>query len=312
MQETTDIYEVIIIGGGPAGFTAGLYTSRARLRSLLIEEGPSGGQVMSIKRIENYPGFDEGISGMELSQRMERQAKKFGLEIIQGSVIAIHQHDGIKKIVLKEGKVYEAKAVIIATGANPRSLKVEGEEKYRGRGVSYCATCDGAFFKDKKIAVIGGGNSAVEEAIFLTKFAEVVYLVHRRDELRATKIVQERAFANPKIKFIWDSLVERIDGEDTVNALFLKNVKTGEVSRLDVEGVFIYVGFNPNTGFLKGLIKLNDDDSIVTDENMSTSVPGIFAAGDVRSKSLKQISTAVGDGAIAAVSAERYIAQMEK
>ncbi len=312
MQETTDIYDVIIIGGGPAGLTSGLYTSRARLKSLLIEKGFTGGQVMTIEWVENYPGFDEGISGIELSQRMERQAKKFGLETIQGSVKEISLYDEIKRIVLEEGKVYEAKAVILATGANPRPLKVEEEEKYRGRGVSYCATCDGAFFKGKKIAVIGGGNSAVEEAIFLTKFADVVYIVHRRDQLRATKIIQERAFANPKIKFIWNSLVEKIDGKDTVNALSLKNVKTGEVSELAVEGVFIYIGYKPNTGFLKGLIKLDKDNYIITDEEMSTSVQGIFAAGDVRAKSLKQIATAVGDGAIAAVSAEKYISQMER
>lgn len=306
-----DIYDVIIIGGGPAGLTAGLYTSRARLKSLLIEKGFAGGQVVTIEWVENYPGFDEGISGIELSQRIERQAKKFGLEIIQGSVAEIYLHE-IKKIVLEEGKTYKAKAVILATGANPRPLKVEGEEKYRGRGVSYCATCDGAFFKDKKIAVIGGGNSAVEEAIFLTKFAEVVYVIHRRDQLRAAKIIQERAFANQKIKFVWNSLVERIDGNDTVTALFLKNVKTGEVSRLDVEGVFIYVGYNPNIGFLKGLVKLDEENYIITDEEMSTSVQGTFAAGDVRAKSLKQITTAVGDGAIAAVSAEKYISQMER
>jgi thioredoxin reductase (NADPH) len=306
-----DIYDVIMIGGGPAGLAAGLYTSRARLRSLLIEKGFPGGQVVTIDWIENYPGFEEGISGIELSRRMEMQARKFGLEITQGSVKEISLHNEIKKIVLEEGKVYEAKAVILATGANPRPLKVEEEEKYRGRGVSYCATCDGAFFKGKKIAVIGGGNSAVEEAIFLTKFADVVYIVHRRDQLRAEKIIQERAFANPRIKFIWNSLVEKIDGKDTVNALSLKNVKTGELSELAVEGVFIYIGYNPNTGFLKGLIKLDKDNYIITDENMSTSVEGIFAAGDVRAKSLKQIATAVGDGAIAAVSAERYISQMK-
>ncbi|MDI6890199.1 MAG: thioredoxin-disulfide reductase [Thermodesulfovibrionales bacterium] len=312
MQDLPDIYDVIIIGGGPAGLTAGIYTSRARLKSLLIGKGFAGGQVTTIEWIENYPGFDEGISGIEFSQRMERQAKKFGLEIIQGSVTEIYLHDEIKRIVLEEGEVHEAKAVILATGANPRPLKVEGEEQYRGRGVSYCATCDGAFFKDKKIAVIGGGNSAVQEAIFLTKFAEVVYIVHRRDQLRATGIIQERAFANPKIKFIWNSLVEKIDGKDTVNALFLKNVETGERSQLDVEGVFVYIGYNPNTGFLKGLVTLDEDNYIITDEEMSTSVPGIFAAGDVRAKSLKQITTAVGDGAMAAVSAEKYISQMKR
>ncbi|MBM4140548.1 MAG: thioredoxin-disulfide reductase [Nitrospira sp.] len=312
MQDISDIYDVIIIGGGPAGLTAGLYTSRARLKSLLIEKGFAGGLVTTIEWVENYPGFDEGISGVELSQRMERQAKKFGLETVQGSVKEIYLHDEIKRIVFEEGNVYEAKTVILATGANPRLLKVEGEEKYRGRGVSYCATCDGAFFRGKKIAVVGGGNSAVQEALFLAKLAEVVYIVHRRDQLRATKIIQERAFINPKITFVWNSLVEKIEGDNTVHTLFLKNVKTGEVSRLDVQGVFIYVGYNPSTGFLKGLVKLDEDNYILTDEDMSTSVPGIFAAGDVRAKPLKQITTAVGDGATAAVSSEKYISQMKK
>lgn len=301
------LFDVIIIGGGPAGLTAGLYTSRARLRSLLIERAFPGGQVMTTEWIENYPGFEEGISGVELSQKMERQAKKFGLEIIQGSVARLSLYDKIKKIELDEGQAYEAKALIVATGANPRPLKVEGEDRYRGKGVSYCATCDGAFFKGKKIAVIGGGNSALQEAIFLTKFAELVYIVYRRGELRATKILQERAFANPRIKVIWNSVVEKIEGEDTVNTLFLRNVKTGEVSTLPVDGIFIYVGYNPNTEFLKGLVHLNEENYIVTDEKMSTSVPGIFAAGDARAKFLKQIATAVGDGAIAAMAAEKYI-----
>lgn len=301
------LFDIIIVGGGPAGLTAGLYTSRARLKSLLIEKALPGGQVMTVERVENYPGFEEGISGIELGQRMERQARRFGLEIIQGSVTEVSLHNKIKKILLEDAQVYEAKALIIATGANPKPLGIEGEERYRGRGVSYCATCDGAFFKGKNIAVIGGGNSAVQEAIFLTRFAEAVYIVHRRDELRATRIIQEEAFANPKIKFIWNSAPEKIDGGETVNALFLRNVMTGETSRLSVEGVFIYIGYIPNTGFLKGLVKLDEGNYIITDEEMSTSVPGIFAAGDVRAKSLKQIATAVGDGATATYSAEKYI-----
>lgn len=301
------LFDIIIVGGGPAGLTAGLYTSRARLKSLLIEKALPGGQVMTVEWVENYPGFEGGISGIELGQRMERQARRFGLEIIQGSVTEVSLHNKIKKILLEDAQVYEAKALIIATGANPKPLGIEGEERYRGRGVSYCATCDGAFFKGKNIAVIGGGNSAVQEAIFLTRFAEAVYIVHRRDELRATRIIQEEAFANPKIKFIWNSAPEKIDGGETVNALFLRNVMTGETSRLSVEGVFIYIGYIPNTGFLKGLVKLDEGNYIITDEEMSTSVPGIFAAGDVRAKSLKQIATAVGDGATATYSAEKYI-----
>jgi len=302
------LFDVIIVGGGPAGLTAGTYTSRARLKSLLIEKALPGGQVTTIEWIENYPGFDEGISGIELSQRMERQARRFGLEIIQGTVSGISLQGKIKNIFLEEGhQEYKTKALILATGANPKPLMVEGEKKYKGRGVSYCATCDGAFFRDKKIAVIGGGDSAVQEAIFLTRFAEVVYVVHRRDELRAVKIIQEQAFANPKIKFIWNSVVEKIEGEETVNALFLKNVKTGEKSMLNVEGVFIYVGYAPNIEFLKGFVKLDENNYIITDEKISTSAPGVFAAGDVRAGSVKQIAVAVGDGATAGISAEKYI-----
>jgi len=301
------LFDVIIIGGGPAGLTAGLYTSRAQLKSLLIEKGFLGGQVMTTEWVENYPGFDGGISGIELGQRMERQARRFGLEIVQGNVTEISLHNRIKKVVLEEGRVYEAKALIVATGANPRPLGIEGEERYRGRGVSYCATCDGAFFKGKDIAVVGGGNSAVQEAIFLTRFAEVVYIVHRRDRLRATKVLQERALSNPKIKFIWNSVVERIEGGDTVSGLFLRDVNTDKTLRLPVEGVFVYVGYNPNTEFLKGLVKLDENNYTITDDKMHTSQAGIFAAGDVRAKPLKQIATAVGEGATAAYSAERYI-----
>jgi thioredoxin reductase (NADPH) len=302
------MYDVIIIGGGPAGLTAGLYTSRARLKSLLIEKGFPGGQVMTTEWVENYPGFEDGVSGAELAGKMEKQAVKFGLEIVQGSVINISLDNNIKKVVLEDEKQYEAKAVIIATGSNPRPLKIEGEDEFRGRGVSYCATCDGAFFKDSKLAVIGGGDSAVEEGLFLTRFAETVYIVHRRDELRAAKVVQERAFENPKIKLIWDSVPEKIEGDGTgVNALHIKNVKTGEKSVLDVQGVFIYVGYNPNTDFLKEIIKLDESNYVLANDDMFTSAQGIFVAGDVRKKLLKQIATAVGDGATAAISAEKYI-----
>jgi thioredoxin reductase (NADPH) len=302
------VYDVIIIGGGPAGLTAGLYTSRGRLKSLLIEKALTGGQVMTTEWIENYPGFEDGISGAELSQKMEKQAARFGLEIIQGSVVNISLNGRMKEIALEDGRQYEAKSIILATGSNPRLLKIEGEDTFRGRGVSYCATCDGAFFKNEKLAVIGGGDSAVEEGLFLTKFADAVYIIHRRDLLRAAKCVQERAFANPKIKFIWNSIPEKIEGDDRgVKSLHIKNLKTGEQSSLEVAGVFVYVGYNPNTAFLRGLVDLNENNYIITDENMSSSTPGIYAAGDVRAKPLKQIATAVGDGAIAGVSAEKYI-----
>ena len=263
---------------------------------------------MTTEWVENYPGFEDGISGAELSRRMEKQAVKFGLEIVQGSVSNISIDGNIKKVNLEDGKQFEAKSVIIATGSNPRPLKIEGEDEFRGRGVSYCATCDGAFFKDSKLAVIGGGDSAVEEGLFLTRFAETVYIVHRRDELRAAKVVQERAFENPKIKLVWDSVPEKIVGDGTgVNALHIKNVKTGEQSVLDVQGVFIYVGYNPNTDFLDKVIHLNEGRYILANDDMFTSAPGIFVAGDVRKKLLKQIATAVGDGATAAISAEKYI-----
>ena len=301
------IYDVVIIGGGPAGLTAGLYTARARLKSLLIEKGLPGGLVTTTEWVENYPGFEEGIMGVELAQKMEKQAVKFGLEIIQGTVMDISSSKKIKGISLEGDLHYEAKTIILATGAHPRLLKIEGEDEFRGKGVSYCATCDGAFYKGKKIAVVGGGDSAVQEAIFLTKFAEMVYVIHRRDQLRAEKILQERAFSNPKIKFIWNSVPEKISGDDGVNALHIRNLKACENSVLDVQGVFIYIGYNPNTEFLKGLVDLDENNYIITDKNMAASAPGIYAAGDVRNKPLKQIATAVGDGATAAMAAVKYI-----
>jgi len=300
-------YDVVIIGGGPAGLTAGLYTARARLKSLLIEKGLPGGLVTTTEWVENYPGFEEGIMGVELAQKMEKQAVRFGLEIIQGTVMDISLNKKIKGISLEGDLHYEAKTIILATGAHPRLLKIEGEDEFRGRGVSYCATCDGAFYKGKKIAVVGGGDSAVQEAIFLTKFAEMVYVIHRRDQLRAEKILQERAFSNPKIKFIWNSVPEKISGDDGVNALHIRNLKACGNTVLDVQGVFIYIGYNPNTEFLRGLVDLDENNYIITDKNMAASTPGIYAAGDVRSKPLKQIATAVGDGATAAMAAVKYI-----
>lgn len=301
------LYDVIIIGGGPAGLTAGLYSSRARMKSLLIEQALSGGQIIITEWIENYPGFDEGISGTDLAQRMEKQAVKFGLEKVWGTVIDISLEGDIKRITLENGTVYETKSIILATGAHPKALNIPGEKELRGKGVSYCATCDGAFFKDEDVAVIGGGDSALEEAVFLARFARTVYIIHRRSEFRAVKITQERASLNPKLKFIFNSVAEKIEGEKSVTALHIKNLETGKKSVLDVSGVFIYVGYTPNTGFLKGLAALDEENYIIADCEMTTSVPGIFAAGDVRTKSLKQIAAAVGDGAVAAVAAEKYI-----
>ncbi len=301
-------YDIIIIGGGPAGLTAGLYASRARLKTLLIEKGLVGGQVVTTERIENYPGFEEGIAGPELIKRMDAQARRFGLEIISGNAAKVEDSGDSKVVALEDGKKSSCKAIIVAAGAEPAKLEVEGEDKYRGRGVSYCATCDGAFFKNLKIAVIGGGDSALEEALFLTRFASEVYIIHRRNEFRAVKVIQERVFANPKIKVIWDSVIEKIEGEDfAVKKIAVKNVRTGEKKELDIDGVFIYVGTRPNTDFLPVNTKLNDKGYILTDDNMATSIKGIFAAGDIRAKLLKQVSTAVGDGATAAFAAERYI-----
>ncbi|OGW49397.1 MAG: thioredoxin-disulfide reductase [Nitrospirae bacterium RBG_19FT_COMBO_42_15] len=305
-------YDIIIIGGGPAGLTAGLYTSRARLDTLLIERALIGGQIVTTDKVENYPGFEQGISGPELARQMEAQAKRFGLEITSGRVVSAEDKGDSKSVRLEDGNEYICKAIIVASGAEPSKLEVEGEDKYRGRGVSYCATCDGAFFKNLKIAVIGGGDSAIEEALFLTKFASDVYVVHRRNELRATKILQERLFANPKIKMIWDSVVEKIEGDDFIKGVLLKNVKTQKKNLLNVDGIFIYVGTRPNTEFLPNSVKLNEKGYIMTDDNMSASVPGIFAAGDIRAKLLKQVSTAVGDGATAAFAAERFIEGLSK
>ncbi len=302
------LYDILIIGGGPAGLTAGLYSSRARLNTLLIERGLPGGQVMTTELVENYPGFDEGILGPELSARMEKQARKFGLEIIQAPVQKISLQEKVKIISLEgDHDDYKAKSIIVATGAHPRLLGIKGEGELRGKGVSYCATCDGAFYRGKDIAVVGGGNSAVEEAVFLTKFAETVYVIHRRDQFRADKIAQERAFANEKIKFIWDSVVEEIRGEDGVTSLLIKNKKTQEESVLDVQGIFIYIGYIPNTEFISEFVALDNENYIITDNNMCTSVPGIFSAGDVRANSVKQISVAVGNGTTAAISAAKYI-----
>ena len=301
------MYDVIIIGGGPAGLTAGLYSGRAKLKSLIIEKGLTGGLVTTTEWVENYPGFEEGILGAELAQKMEKQATRFGAEIKQGAVTGISVNEKIKKVLLEDGSEIESRSIILATGAHPRYLKVPGEDEFRGRGVSYCATCDGAFFKGETIAVVGGGDSAVQEAIFLTKFAEKVYIIHRRDTLRAEKILQERAFNNPKIEMVWDSVVEKIEGENGVSKLHVKNVKSEEMSVIDVQGVFIYIGYNPNTEFLAGLANLDGENYLVTDANMNTSSTGIYAAGDVRAKPLKQIATAVGDGAIAAMAAEKYI-----
>lgn len=304
---TSAPYEVIIVGGGPAGLTAGLYTSRARLSTLLIEKSALGGQVIKTERIENYPGFDKGISGFELMHNLEQQAQHFGLSIISAAVQSlVPLEGGGMKILSSEGEFF-SRAVIIATGSEPRLLNVPGEERLTGRGVSYCATCDGAFFREKEVAVVGGGDAAIEEALFLSRLVKKVHVIHRRDQLRAVRILQERARAESRISFIWNTVVEDIRGDDRVGGLRLKNVKDDSCYSLAVDAVFIYVGLRPNTGLLDGLIPLTDDGFIVTNDLMETVLPGMFAAGDVRKKLLRQISTAVGDGATAAFAAEKYL-----
>ena len=302
-----DEYDLIIIGGGPAGLTAGLYGVRAKVKTLLLEKLPLlGGQIINAEKVENYPGFPDGISGPELITRMEAQARKFGLVIKTGEVSGLRVEGDTKRIILEEGD-YFSRAIIVATGASPNRLGVEGEERLIGRGISFCGTCDGFFFKDMDVIVVGGGDTALEEALFLTRFVRKVTLVHRRDALRATKILQERAFKNDKIEFIWDTVVEKIEGEKTVERAILKNVKTGKISVQKTAGVLIFVGTKPNTRFLQGTVDLDEQGFILTDNNLESSNPGIFASGDARKKILRQVSTAVGEGATAAFAAEKYL-----
>ena len=306
MDKSPKKYNVIIIGGGPAGLSAGIYTARARLKSLLIERGAIGGQILNTEWVENYPGFPEGISGIDLTEAMHKQAEKFGLETLLADVTGVKLAD-VQKTVEISGGSYTAQAVIVASGSERQKLGVPGEAEYTGKGVSYCATCDGAFFRDKPVAVVGGGNAAITEALELTKFASEITVIHRRDELRATKILQEKAFAEPKIKVLWDSVVDEISGDTFVGKVKVGNVKTGKKSTLNVAGVFMAVGFKPNTDYLKGAIKLDKNNAIITDDKMATNVPGVFAVGDIRSSSIRQVISATGDGAVAAVNAEKYI-----
>jgi len=298
--------DLIIIGGGPAGLTAGLYNARARLDVLLLERLAPGGQVLTTDWVENYPGFPDGISGFELMDRMKTQAERFGLKIHGEEVLKLEVTEKRKAVLTGKGQL-EAKAVILACGATWKKLGIEGEAHLMGRGVSFCATCDGPFYREQEVAVIGGGDTAVEEAIFLTRFVSKVHLVHRRDQLRATKLLQERAMAQEKIEFLWDTVPVKIIGKDGVDGIELKNVKTGSVTRLDVKGVFVFIGTIPNTELVRGQIELDESGFVVTDNDMQTSVPGVFAAGDIRSKLFRQISTAVGEGAAASFSAEKYI-----
>jgi len=299
-------YEVIIVGGGPAGLTAGIYTARARLRSLLIEKGLVGGQIINAERLDNYPGFPEGISGFELGELMHQQATKYGLETIIAEVTGIKLQDKQKVVETTDGN-FVARAVIIAGGSRRQKLGIPGEEEFTGQGVSYCATCDAAFFRELPIAVVGGGNAAITEALHLAKFASRVTVIHRRDQLRATRMLQEKAFSEPKIEFLWNTVVEKIEGGDLVNRIKLRQVKTGEESTLDISGIFISVGLSPNTDYLKGILPLDDHGAIITSNTMETEIAGIFAAGDIRQNSVRQAIAAAGDGATAAINAEKFL-----
>ena len=300
------MYDLAILGGGPSGLTAGMYAGRANLKTIVVYKWLPGGQMQNTLEIENYPGY-KSITGPQLSELYYEHMLEFGAEWRQAEVVDVDLAGSVKKIILAGGETITAKALIIATGTQPKKLNVPGERELAGRGVSYCATCDGAFFRNKHVIVVGGGDSAVEEGIFLTRFAAQVTIVHRRDQLRAAPILQQRAFANDKIRFVWDTIVEEIVGENRVTQVKLKNMKTGEVSHLDADGVFIYIGYLPNTGFLQATGLLNANGYIDTDGTMATKIPGVFAAGDVRETYLRQIVTAAGDGAVAAMSAYHYL-----
>ncbi|MBP5435511.1 thioredoxin-disulfide reductase [bacterium] len=301
------IYDVAVVGCGPAGMTAGIYASRAMMKTVLIEKNVVGGLMALTDKLENWPGEDS-ISGLELAERMQKQAEKFGCEICYTDITKIEKTDRLFTLSTGDGQTISARSVIYAAGSTPRHAGIPGESEFTGRGVSYCAVCDGAFYKDLKVAVLGGGDSALKEALFLTKFASEVVIVHRRSEFRAEKITQEEVKKNQKISFVLDSVAEKIEGRDFVEKLTVKNVKTSEISTINVDGVFIFLGYDPAVDAVRDLIKLSDDGRIITDEKGETSLPGLFAAGDVISKLVNQVSTAVGDGARAAVAAERYLA----
>jgi len=298
--------DIIIVGGGPAGLTAAIYAARAGLNIILIEKMFSGGQIATTDSLENYPGFPTPINGVDFSMALDEQARNFGVEIINEEVVEYHLTGPIKKVTTTGG-VYTGYTVVLCTGAQPRLIGVPGEDKYRGSGVSYCATCDGSFYRDKTVAVVGGGDTACEEAQYLSKICKKVYLVHRRDQLRAAHVIAQRVLTNPKIQILWDSVVDIIDGQGKVTDMQIRNKHTGETKKYDVDGVFVAIGVIPNTVNIKNNIKLNDSGYILTDTHMSTNVLGVFAAGDARNTPLRQVVTACADGAIAAESAREYL-----
>lgn len=302
-----EIRSVAIIGGGPAGLTAGLYLARSRVDAVMLEREMPGGQAVYSPLIENYPGFPEGIDGTELADRMKAQAERFELEIRNFAHVDKITDGGKAKTIELEESAIEAYSVIVASGRSARKLGIPGEKEYMGRGVSYCATCDGPLFKERPVMVIGGGDAAIEEGLYLAKFASKVIVVHRRDELRASQYLQERALSNPKMEFLWNSVITEVQGDQTVESALVKNKITNDQKEIPVSGVFFYVGNDPNVGFVSDLVELDDARYVVTDDKLETSIPGIFAAGDVRSNRFKQVVVAAGEGALAAASAERYL-----
>lgn len=303
-------FDMVILGGGPAGLSAAIYATRGTLKTAIVDISMIGGQPTNYLEIENYPGFPM-TGGFELMEKFEEHADKFNVEKFpMEEIIKIELNDD-KKVIETEKHIFNAKTIILATGAKARKLGVPGEEEFAGRGVSYCAVCDGAFFREKEVTVAGGGNAAVEEAIYLTKFASKVNIVHRRDALRADKIVQERAFKNEKLNFIWDSVVEEIKGENNVQSVVLKNVKTDEITELNTDGVFPYIGFSPNSDMFANLVKTDKAGFVEVDENMETSIKGVYATGDVRVTPLRQVITSAADGAVAATAAIKYLEEIE-
>lgn len=310
MEQEQELQNVIIIGAGPAGFSAALYAARAELKPLVLTGTQLGGQAALTDRIENYPGFPDGIGGMELSDLFQKNAERFGAQVLLDSVTSVDFSKSPFSVSTYTKQLF-TRSVIICSGASPRKLDIPGESELRGRGVSYCATCDGWFFKNKPVAVIGGGDSALEEGLFLTRFASSVAIIHRRAELRASAILQKRAQENEKIKFIWNSVAERIDGEEAVKSLTIKNVLNGEKSTLNVEGVFIFIGHQPNTDMFKEFLELDEYGYLIVDQRMRTSIPGIFAAGEVADAHYRQVITSAGMGAAAAIEATRYLENLQ-
>ncbi len=304
------IYDCIIIGGGPAGLSAGLYAARAKMDTIIIEKEKYGGQIATTEEVDNYPGVEENITGPALVKRMKEQAETFGATFLKEEIIDVDFNSQIK-IVKGSKNTYHGKTVIVATGAAPKLGGFKNEMELRGKGVSYCATCDADFFTDLEVAVIGGGDSAISEAIYLTKFAEKVTVIHRRNELRAAKSIQDKAFNNPKINFIWNSVVDAAIGSNVLEGLEIKNINNGSTSEYKTDGVFVFVGLVPFSKVFDGKLAMSDGKYIITDQEMNTDISGVFAAGDVREKSLRQVITAASDGAIAAISAEQYLASIE-